>query len=92
MNTKFTSDIKKNYDITILGVYKNNKFSQPTTKFDGERNGIISTSIKNSKFDGDIGKSLFIYSEKLLLIGLGEQKNLDNLALQKIGKCLCYVG
>lgn len=85
MNTKFTSDIKKNYDITVLGVYKNNKLSQPTTKFDGERNDIISTSIKNSKFDGDIGKSLFIYSEKLLLIGLGEQKNLDNLALQKIG-------
>ena len=27
MNIKFTSEINKDYDLTIIGVYKKNKFS-----------------------------------------------------------------
>ena len=36
MQIIFTEKIKNNYDLTILGIYEENKFSQSTTKFDKE--------------------------------------------------------
>ena len=85
MQIIFTEKIKNNYDLTILGIYEENKFSQSTTKFDKETKGIISKSIKNSTFKGKIGDTLLINSEKTLLIGLGNSNNLDTLHLNKIG-------
>ena len=85
MQIIFTEKIKNNYDLTILGIYEENKFSQSTTKFDKESKGIISKSIKNSTFKGKIGDTLLINSEKILLIGLGNSNNLDTLHLNKIG-------
>lgn len=85
MQILFTEKIKNNYDLTILGIYEGNKFSQTTTKFDKETKGLISKSIKNSNFKGKIGNTLLIHSEKLLLIGLGNPNELDRLNLNKIG-------
>lgn len=85
MNIKFTSEINKDYDLTIIGIYKKNKFSDIANKTDKKLNGIISKSIKNSTFNGEIGDLVHIHSEKLLIVGLGEEKDLTEINLQKIG-------
>lgn len=85
MQIKFTEIIKDNYDYTILGVYEGNKLSQTTTKFDKDLKGIITKSIKNSAFTGKTGEILTIYSDKIILTGLGNSNELNTSTLNKIG-------
>ena len=85
MDIKFTSDINKNYDIRILGVFGEKKLSKLTEKFDKNLGGLISKSIKNSNFIGKIGDVLDIFSENIMLVGLGNQNEFDDAKLHKIG-------
>lgn len=104
MKLEFTEKIKNAYDLTILGVYEDKKLSATTSKFNKELNEIISKSIKNSCFTGAINDTLIIFSEKIMLIGLGKQSELNksnlnkiggiiggNLKANKIGKALLYL-
>ncbi len=85
MNINFTSDIEKNYDAIILGVYENSKLSKLTENFEKKLGGIISKTIKNSKFKGNVGDVVDIFSEKIILVGLGKEAELDDIVLHKIG-------
>lgn len=85
MQIEFTEKIKSDYDYTILGVYEDKTLSQTTKKYDKELKGIITKSIENSKFKGIIGDKLIIHSEKIILIGMGKLKDLNNLEYEKIG-------
>ena len=85
MDIKFTSEIKGNYDLTVVGVYEGNKFSQPATKLDKTNNGVIVKTIKNSNFNGKLGEIIPVFSDKILIIGLGKQSEFERLNLQKIG-------
>ena len=85
MDIKFSSDMNKNYDLIILGVYEKNKLSKLTEKFEKNLNGLISKTLKNSNFTGKIGDMVNIFSEKIMLVGLGNQNNLDDIVLHKIG-------
>ena len=85
MKIEFTEKLKQNYNYTLLGIYENNKLPSNTLKYDKELNGIITKSITNSNFKGNIGEHLIIHSEKIILIGLGNQKKLTNLSFEKIG-------
>ena len=85
MNIKFTSDINKNYDVKILGVFDEKKFSKLTEKFDKNLNGLIARSIENSNFTGKVGDVIDIFSENIMLVGLGKQTEFDDKKLHKIG-------
>ena len=85
MNITFTSDIEKNYDAIILGVYEKSKLSKFTESFDKKLGGVISKTIKNSKFSGNVGDVVDIFSEKIILVGLGKETELNEIVLHKIG-------
>ena len=85
MNIKFTSDINKDYDVKILGVFNEKKLSKLTEKFDKNLNGLISKSIQNSNFTGKVGDVIDIFSENIMLVGLGKQTEFDDEKLHKIG-------
>ena len=85
MDIKFTSDINKNYDVTVLGIFDGGKFSKLAEKFEKNLNGIISKSIKNSYFKGKVGDVMDIFSENIVLVGLGKFEKIDDAVLHKIG-------
>ena len=85
MEIKFTSDINKNYDTKILGVFDGKKLSKLTEKCDKNLNGLILKTVKNSNFTGKVGDVIDIFSENIMLVGLGKQTEFDDKKLHKIG-------
>ena len=85
MEIKFTSEINKNYDIIVLGVYEGGKLSKLAEKFEKKLGGVISKTIKNSGFNGKVGEFIDVFSENIMLIGLGNELKLNEITFYKIG-------
>lgn len=85
MKIKFTSDINKNYDMTVLGIYEGGKLSKLTEKVDKKLSGVILKTIKNSDFKWKIGDVVDIFSENIMLVGLGREIELNEISFHKIG-------
>ncbi|HUX79345.1 MAG TPA: leucyl aminopeptidase [Alphaproteobacteria bacterium] len=74
--------------ILCLGVYEGNQLPAPTQTWDKKLDGLLKTSIKHSKFKGEFGQTLSVYSSSgncFILIGLGKKSDQNEKQWQKIG-------
>ena len=73
----------------VAGVFSQRRLSDTATHLDKASKGAISRILKKGDFNGDIGDSLMLYDlpntacERLLLIGLGEEKEFNREAYLK---------
>ncbi|MDR2098445.1 MAG: DNA repair protein RecN, partial [Rickettsiales bacterium] len=85
MRREFTSKINGDYGMTVLGVAEGGGLSSTAAKLDRVGAGIISRGIANSGFKGGLGETLCIHSQKVMLAGLGAEKDLDAEKLKRLG-------
>lgn len=74
--------------ILCLGVYEENQLPNPTQTWDKKLDGLLKTSIKHSKFKGEFGQTLSVYSSSgncFILIGLGKKSDQNEKQWLKIG-------
>lgn len=91
MHLNISFEKPTNHKTLCLGVYKNNEFPSPTEDWDKTLNGFLKKSITNSKFKGNISQTLSLFAPdgtQLILVGLGEKTDQNELQWQKIGSSL----
>ena len=74
-----------------LGIYEDNEFPLPTQTWDKTLGGLLSQSIKNSKFKGKLNQTLTIFSPdgmRVTLVGLGKKSEQNERQWQNIGSSL----
>jgi leucyl aminopeptidase len=77
--------------VLCVGIFDDNTLPDVTKSLDKSLKGLITTSLKNSKFKGKINQSLKIYTtdgSQVILIGLGKEKDLTDVVWQKIGSSI----
>lgn len=86
-----TGDVTKiTTDCLAVGVFQNGKLSSAANKIDKATKGVIKNIIKNGDFSGSIGKCLLIptsvslNAKRIILIGLGKNKELTARDFRKI--------
>lgn len=74
--------------ILCLGVYEENQFPAPTQTWDQKLDGFLKTSIKNSKFKGELAQTLSTFAPngmRVILVGLGKKSDQNEKQWQRIG-------
>lgn len=74
--------------VVCLGVYEGNQLPEPTQKWDKKLKGLLSKSLKKSRFKGKLNQSLNVFSPEgaqFILIGLGKTSDLNEIHWNKIG-------
>ncbi|MBI2706763.1 MAG: leucyl aminopeptidase [Proteobacteria bacterium] len=77
-----------------LGVYEDGHFPLPTQTWDKTLKGLLSTSLKNSKFKGKLTQTLSVFTPdggRIILVGLGKKTEQNEKQWQKIGGSLSSV-
>jgi len=80
---------KQRTSCLVAGVFSRRRLSDAAMDLDKASKGVINRILKKGDFNGDIGESLVLYDlpdtacERLLLIGLGEEKEFDRGAYLK---------
>lgn len=75
-------------NVLCLGVYEENKLPEPTQKWDKTLKGLLSESLKKSRFKGKLNQSLSVFSPEgtqFILIGLGKNSDQNEMQSIKIG-------
>jgi len=75
-------------NVLCLGVYEENKLPEPTQKWDKTLKGLLSQSLKKSRFKGKLNQSLSVFSSdgaQFILVGLGKDSDLNEMQSIKIG-------
>ncbi len=77
--------------IVCVGVMKGNRLTESAKTLDAKLKGSIKRAIKVGRFEGNLGQSVSIPApagtklDAVLIVGLGEVKKLDDLAMQSMG-------
>jgi leucyl aminopeptidase len=74
--------------VLCLGVHEENKLPAPTQKWDKTLKGLLSQSLKKSRFKGKLNQSLSVFSSdgaQFILVGLGKDADLNEMQSIKIG-------
>ncbi len=77
-----------------LGVYEEGELPSPTQTWDKTLGGLLSKSLKNSKFQGKLTQSLSVFTpegHRIILVGLGKKTDQNEKQWQQIGGVLCTV-
>jgi len=88
--TKSGNIIKQRSACIVVGVYETRQLTPSAQQLDKLSRNYLSTALKRSDFRGKIGQSLLLHDvprtlcERILLIGCGPEKNLNDTAYQKI--------
>lgn len=91
MNIKFDKKSLSPSAAHIVFVYADRKLSASAGKIDRETDGAISRAMAVGHFQGKFGQMIDLVApagldiNRLLLVGLGEESKLDEIAAQKIG-------
>lgn len=75
-------------NVLCLGVHEENKLPEPTQKWDKTLKGLLSQSLKKSRFKGKLNQSLSVFSSdgaQFILVGLGKDSDLNEMQSIKIG-------
>ncbi|HCC25193.1 MAG TPA: hypothetical protein DEP85_06790, partial [Holosporales bacterium] len=79
--------------VVCLGVYEGNQLPEPTLKWDKKLKGLLSESLKKSRFKGKFNQSLTVFSQdgtQFILIGLGKTSDLNETQWTKIGGAIAH--
>ena len=77
--------------IVCVGVLKGNKLTESAKTLDTKLKGSIKRAISVGRFEGNLGQSVSIPApagtklDTVLIVGLGDPKKLDDLAMQSMG-------
>ncbi len=77
-----------------LGVYEEGHFPSATQTWDKTLKGLLSTSLKNSKFKGKLCQYLSVFTaegQRIILVGLGKKTDQNEKQWQKIGGSLSFI-
>ncbi len=91
MNITFSKISVPTQGVVVLGVPEGGKLGAAAAKLDKQTRGTLSRAMKTAEFTGKREKSLVIIAPtgtkvtRIILMGLGSPKTLDNVAAERIG-------
>lgn len=98
ININFTNEINKNDDYIVIGILKDLKLYNKVKELDQESNNIIYDMLKLRNFKGEFGEIFYgvlkLNDEKIkpfILLGLGDNTNLDGLKFLELGGKLSII-
>ncbi|MBX9622069.1 MAG: leucyl aminopeptidase [Alphaproteobacteria bacterium] len=88
MSVKIAFQKPTSANVLCLGVYEENNLPAPTQKWDKTLKGLLSESLKKSRFKGKLNQSLSVFSPEgtqFILVGLGKSSDQNEMQAIKIG-------
>ena len=94
MNVIFETERNNLQGVLVVGVYKNNVLTPQAVEIDNSSQASITKALETSSFQGKQGQSLIINgapseARQIMLLGLGENKDLSDLQVEKLGASIC---
>ncbi|MFT8229904.1 MAG: leucyl aminopeptidase [Enterobacterales bacterium] len=80
----------ENNSCAVIGIFKNEHLSKTASQLNKNSNEYISNLLKQGEFNGYIGNSLILYNipnipyKKILIVGCGNENELDSLKYKQI--------
>ncbi|PCJ41912.1 MAG: leucyl aminopeptidase [Alphaproteobacteria bacterium] len=91
MNIKFIKNSAPTSDSHVIFVYSDRELSASASKVDKATDGLVSRAMMVGHFDGKFGQSIDLVApagldiNRVLVMGLGDEADLDEVKSQKIG-------
>lgn len=89
-NVKVSHPAKAKTSCVVLGVFENHQLSKAALKFDNEHNDYLSSIVQRGALSGKVEQHLQLFdvpganAERVILIGCGQEEDLDEARYRKI--------
>jgi len=91
MNINFSKKTQPTSDAHVIFVYEGRELSISAKKIDKDTGGLVKRAVKVGHFEGKFGEIIDLVApanldiNRVLVVGLGPEKSLDDIKAQKIG-------